>query len=111
TMAGAQGIGFAMGGLALVFKRIQASFGLLQYVFMALIAVPQERFAQVYFFPLSLGSHLVREVMVGRASLLGTPPLLLAGLVANSAFYLALGYGVFKLCERAAQNRGLLGHY
>ncbi len=33
TLLGAYGFGFALGGLALVFKRIQALFQIMQFVF------------------------------------------------------------------------------
>lgn len=111
TVAGANGIGFVLGGAALLFKRIQSAFGLLQYVFIALIAVPLDRFEQITLFPLALGTHLICRVMIDGVSLLEIPPSSILALVLNSAFYLGAGYAVFRGFERRARTLGVLGHY
>lgn len=111
TVAGANGIGFVLGGAALLLKRIQSVFGLLQYLFIALIAVPLDRFEQAVFFPLALGSHLICQVMINEMSLLELPPSSLLMLTLNSAFYLGAGYAVFKLFEWRARSLGVIGHY
>ncbi len=111
TVASAQGVGFVMGGLALVFKQIQASLGILQFVFVALIAAPLDRFPMLKYLPLSWGTHLIGRAMIGNTRLwkMGGPDVLL--LVANAIFYFGAGFAIFKLFERVARNRGLLGHY
>lgn len=111
TVMGVQGIGFVMGGLALVFKQIEASFQILQFVFVALIAAPIGTFPWVKFLPLSWGGHLIGRVMIGGTSLLDIALGDLLLLVANSAFYFGLGFLVFKFFEQQARDRGLLGHY
>lgn len=111
TVAGVQGIGFAMGGLALVFKRITSVFLLFQYLFVALIAVPVDANPLIRWLPLSWGSHLLRRVMVEGESLLEIPPESLLLLVVTSTVYFGLGFIVFKFFERQARERGLLGHY
>jgi ABC-2 type transport system permease protein len=111
TVASAQGVGFVMGGLALVFKQIQASLGILQFVFVALIAAPLDRFPMLKYMPLAWGNHLIAQAMIADTHLWqmrGADVLLL---VANGAFYFGAGFSIFKLFERAARNRGLLGHY
>jgi ABC-2 type transport system permease protein len=111
TVLGATGIGFVMGGAALLFKRMQSSFGLLQYLFIALIAVPPERFEYITLFPLALGADLLCRVMIDGVSLLEMPGASLGGLVLNSGFYLLAGFAAFRLFERRARTLGVLGHY
>ncbi|MFQ6090009.1 MAG: ABC transporter permease [Candidatus Bipolaricaulia bacterium] len=111
TVAGVYGIGFLMGGLALVFKQVQAAFQILQFVFVFLIAAPADKFPLMKFLPLSLGTQLIGKVMIGDASLASLPLGDLLFLIANSAFYFGLGFLAFKFFENVARNRGLLGHY
>ncbi|MFO8059826.1 MAG: ABC transporter permease, partial [Bacillota bacterium] len=56
TAAGAYGTGFMMGGLALIYKRIQASFQILQFVFVAFLAIPLGRYPLARFLPLAMGN-------------------------------------------------------
>ncbi len=110
TLAPVYGIGFLMAGLALVFKRVQAFFQILQFVFVPLLFLPGETWWSKAL-PLSLGSRLIRAAMVEGQSLLTLPARDLGILVATAAFYFGLGLAVFSLCERIAKDRGLLAHY
>ena len=111
TVAGVYGIGFFMGGLALVFKQVQAAFQILQFVFVFLIAAPIDKLPFMKFLPLSLGTRLIGKVMIGELSLAQLPLADLLLLIGNSAFYFGLGFLAFKLFENVARDRGLLGHY
>ncbi len=111
TIIGVQGIGFIMGGLALIFKQIQASFQILQFLFVALVVALLDLFPLVAYLPLSWGTAIIRRVIIEERSLLEIPWSDLPFLLANSAFYFGLGFFVFKMCERIARDRGLLGHY
>lgn len=111
TVASVQGIGWVMGGLALVFKQIQASLGILQFIFVALIAAPVEQFPGVKFLPLSWGTELIRRAMINGTALWQFPAADVALLAVNGVAYFGLGFLVFKLLERVARDRGLLGHY
>jgi len=111
TVAGVYGIGFLMGGLALVFKQVQAAFQILQFVFVFLIAAPADKFPLMKFLPLSLGTQLVGKVMIGEVPLTQLPLADLLFLLGNSAFYFGLGFLLFKFFENVARDRGLLGHY
>lgn len=109
-LLGLSGVGFAMGGLALVFKRMESATQILQIAFVALIAVPLSRYPIVKFLPLSWGNHLLSRSMArGESlfSLLGE----LGFLAVQSAAYLVAGIIIFKQFERVARSRGLLGHY
>ncbi len=110
TLAAVYGIGLAVAGLALVFKRIQAAFQILQFVFVAFLFAPAEPlWAKAL--PLTWGTELIGRVVVGGTRLAEIPGVDLLLLAANGAFWLGLGILAFGLCERAARRRGLLGHY
>ena len=105
------GIGFAMGGLALIFKRIQAFFQIFQFVFVAFLALPLDHFPWAQFLPLTMGGHLLRQVMVQGTRLWELPATSLAVLALTGVCYLALGLTVFEWSVRIAKRKGLLGHY
>ncbi len=110
TLAPIYGVGFLMAGLALVFKRIQAFFQILQFVFVPLLFLPAEEW-WAKALPLSLGSRLIREVMTEGKSLPALPALDLLMLLGTASFYFGLGLCAFKACEKVAKDRGLLAHY
>jgi ABC-2 type transport system permease protein len=111
ALATAVGVGLALGGLALVYKRIENVFQLVQFAFVALIAAPVEEVAGLKLLPLALGSHLLRLVMVEGRSLWELPSLDLALLVVVAVAYLGAGYAVFGVAVRLARRRGTLGAY
>ena len=110
TVLGAYGFGFALGGMALIFKRIQALFQIIQFVFLAFLLVPT-RVPWTKYLPLSLGNSLLYEVMVQGTSFwrLRLQSILIATAVGMA--YLAIGLIIFARCERVARDRGLWGHY
>ncbi|MGQ9699539.1 MAG: ABC transporter permease [Candidatus Bipolaricaulaceae bacterium] len=110
TLAPIYGVGVLMAGLALVFKRIQAFFQILQFAFVPLLFLPREEW-WAKALPISLGSSLIREVMTEGKSLLVLPGPDLLVVLGTAIFYFGLGLFVFKVCERVAKDRGLLAHY
>ena len=111
TLTGVYGIGFAIGGLALVFKRIESFVQIFQFALVGLIAAPIDRFPFLRYLPLAEGNRLIRRVMVEGLSIFELPTADLVFLLVNSAVYFGLGFLVFKLMENVARDRGLLGHY
>lgn len=111
TVWGIYGLGFAMAGLALVFKQVQAAFQIFTFLWIVLIAAPIDKFPILKFLPLSWGTHLISRVMIGGESLFQMSLSDLLFLITNSAVYFSLGYLAFKYFERVARDRGLLGHY
>lgn len=111
TLAGPYGVSFLMGGLAVVYKRIGNPLQILNFLFIGLIAAPVHKYPFLRFLPLAQGSSMINEVMTKGASITDFPLTDLLFLVGNSIFYLGLGFLGFKLLERMAQRRGLLGHY
>jgi len=110
-LAGAYGIGFIMGGLGLIYKRIQSLFQILQFVFVGFIAAPVDKIFAFKFLPLSLGTKLIRDNMTKRISIFNMPFNDIFILIITALFYFLLGFYIFKLCEKIAKDRGLLGHY
>lgn len=111
TIASIQGLGLAVGGLALVFKQVAALFQILQFGFAVLLAAPAEALPLLKYLPLAWGAHLVRRVMVEGVSIGDLAAADLGFLVAHAAAYLLVGSIVFKLFENGARRHGLLGHY
>lgn len=110
-LLGIAGIGFFVGGLTLVFKRISSYLDILQFVIAGLVVAPLDSLPQLKYLPASLGSYMLREVMVSGKSLLSFSASKIIFLIANSLFYLSLGIFIFKLCEEKAKKEGILGHY
>ena len=110
TVAGVFGLGLAMGGLGLVFKRVAGIAGFVAMGFLALVAAPVDRVPILKLLPVSHGNALLRDALVdGQAAL--ARPLELATLLCVSAAYLVGGAFVFRRMDRIARNRGLLGQY
>lgn len=111
TVAAAYGFGFLMAGLALVFKRIQNAFQILQFIFIAFIIVPIGRYAWIKFLPLALGNDLLRRVMVDGTRLWQLPAADLGLALAVGLAYFLAGLAAFGYCVRVARDRGMLGQY
>jgi ABC-2 type transport system permease protein len=111
TIAAPYGMGFMAGGIALIFKQIRALFQIVQFVFIGFIAAPVAKLAILKILPLSLGTSLIRRVMAEGISITDIPATDLGLLALNGAFYFGFGFFIFKICEKIARKRGLLGHY
>ena len=112
TITAAYGLGFIMAGLGLVFKKIQSLTMILQFILLAFIAAPADKFPLFkLIFPFTMGTQLIRSNMVDKVTIFEMPLADLGTLLLNSAFYLTIGFIIFKICERKAKEKGLLGHY
>lgn len=111
TLISIVGIGYFLGGLGLVFKRVEASFQIFQFVFAALVMIPIESFPLLKFFPLAFGADLIRKVMIDGTPITHIPLEDLGFLVVNSGGYFLIGFVSFKYFEKVAKRKGLLGHY
>lgn len=107
---GAIGVGYALGGLALVFKRVQAVFQIVQFLFIGIMIVPH-RLWWARLLPTKAAFELIRTSMVDGLRLWQLPAAEIAVAVLVGVGYLAAGMGIFAACERVAKRRGLLGHY
>lgn len=111
TLVSMLGVGFMVAGLALVFKQIQAFLQIAQFIFFALVSVPVTLSPWLELLPVMRGSSMLREAMTQGVTLGGFSPWGWGLLAANAAAYLALGIALYKLAERRAMRRGLLGQY
>jgi len=105
------GLGFAAGGLSVLYKRIGSWLGLLQFVFPVLIAAPAFDLGATRYLPLAQGSSLLQRAMLEGTRLWEFPPMELATLLAVAVVYVGGGYAVFHYATRRARRLGVLGDY
>jgi len=113
VLLGAYGLGFLLGALALLFKRIQAFLNLFQFVLMFLIMTPFEQLHGLFrvagnLLPMTTGAGQLRALMARGEAF--DPVVFGLGLL-NGFVYLMVGLWVFGRAVRAAKERGLLGGY
>jgi len=103
------GLSVAVGGVALVFKRVVSLTNLLQFGFLAMVSLPVEQYPWVRVMPIGLANHLIRESTVHGTGLLDLERTDLAQLVVIAFAYLAAGIAVFLRMEHLARDRGAIG--
>ena len=118
-VGGSVGYSLILGGLTLLFKRLEILKEMFQIVVLIFggVLVPLERMPGwmatiARFLPLTPGVDVLRKILLDQVSLVtlasdGT----LLWLVGNAAAYLLLGIVVFRWCEHIAKRRGTLGQY
>jgi ABC-2 type transport system permease protein len=105
------GLGFAAGGITVLYKRVGNWLNLLQFGFIVLISAPAFDLGWTRFLPLAQGSALLQRAMLDGTRLWEFPLLDLAILVGTAAGYLGFGYLVFQYTTRRARRLGVLGDY
>ncbi len=105
------GLGFAAGGLTVLYKRIGSWLSLLQFGFVALISAPVFDAPFMRILPLAHGSALLQRAMVDGVRLWDFSPAALGLLLLVAGGYLAGGYLVFHYATRRARRLGVLGDY
>lgn len=105
------GVGFAMAGLSVLYKRVGNWAGMLQFAFVGLVSAPAFDLGWARWLPLAQGSALLQRAMTGGVRLWEFEPVALGVLVATGVGYLAAGYLAFQVAQRRARRLGVLGHY
>ena len=105
------GLGFAAGGLTVLYKRVGTWLNLLQFGFVVLVSAPVFDAPWLRVLPLAHGSALLQRAMVDGVRLWQFSLGDLALLVAVAGVYLAGGYAVFHYATRRARRLGVLGDY
>ena len=105
------GLGFAAGGVTVLYKRIGNWLNLLQFGFVVLISAPVLEVPLARVLPLAHGSAMLQRAMVDGVALWEFAPAEIALLVVVAAAYLAGGYLVFYYATRRARRLGVLGDY
>lgn len=111
TLMSVVGIGFLFAGLALLYKRIESVFQIVQFGFIGLIAAPTGKIELLKLLPVTHGSHLTQIAMKNGIHLWEFPLGELGLLVVTSLFYLLAGYYCFYRASIEARTRGVMGHY
>ena len=107
----ASGLGLALAGLALIFKRIQSFFQVVTFGVIGLFMIPWSRYPWAKYLPFTMGQHLLREVMMKGMKITRVHGTHLAvfGVVMVACF--VAGLALFSLAEKKAKSSGLLGQY
>jgi len=111
AVAPAVGLGFFFGGLALVYKRVENVFNIMQFVLVGLIAAPTAGVFWVRLLPITQGSYLLTRSMQQGLRLWELPVGEVGLLVGTAVAYFGLGYAVFQWMGARARRQGLMGHY
>ncbi len=112
TIIAVYGLGYIIGGLSLIFKKVQATNQIFTFLFIFLLVLPSiTQGAIVYIVPISWGNWLIGSMMIDGKTLLQLPLKDILILIANSLAYVIAGTALFTLFEKIAKDRGLLGHY
>lgn len=111
TLASAVGIGFVFAGAAILYKRIENVFQLVQYGFIGLIAAPVHEYPVLRFLPVTQGSDLLYTAMNEGVALWNLPIWDLGVLVGAAIVYAGSGYLVFRRATARARRLGVMGQY
>jgi ABC-2 type transport system permease protein len=102
------GIGFMMGGIGLIHKRINAVYGILSFGMIGLMLLPVYPFTTYSLLPFLAGARTINMQITGDATF---PAWWYLYVAANSIFYLVVGILVFRLFEKRARKLNKLGQY
>lgn len=102
------GIGFAIGGLALIHKRIQAINSVLSFGLIGLMMLPVYPLNVFSFLPFIAGASTINAIIVKGATF---PIEWYAFIIANSFAYLVLGMLLFGMIEKKARSMNKLSQY
>ncbi|WP_134671473.1 ABC transporter permease [Halorussus marinus] len=111
SIASVLGLGFAAGGITVLYKRVGNWLNLLQFGFIVLISAPAFDLGWTKYLPLAQGSALLQRAMIDGTRLWEFPAADLAVLGGVAVGYVALGYLVFEYATRRARRLGVLGDY
>ncbi|OYD09621.1 ABC transporter permease [Paludifilum halophilum] len=105
------GIGFIVAGICILIKQVDNLLILFQFLIMSFIYMPIEKAPFLKYFPFIYGVDMLKQTMIDHVSLWEFSAGDFVFLLTNSFVYFCLGVGIFRLCEKEAIKRGLLGKY
>lgn len=111
TLASVIGLGFMMGSLAILYKRVENVFNLMQFGFVAFLSVPVGENILFGLLPLSYGNYLMGVALEEGLRLWELPLGDLSFLIAHAVAYFAVGVGCIRIASSLARKRGALSHY
>lgn len=107
----AVGVGFLMGGLAVLYKRVSSLLGLLQFAFVGFVAAPVGTYPELHALPMATGTYLLRLTMETGTPLWDLPVDLLAVLLVKAVAYVGVGLFALDRIVDVARRRGVIGQY
>lgn len=110
-MLGVTGLAFAVAGLAIIYKQIQAMLQVSQFVFLGMAFVPLSVAPWLELAPIVKGVDMLRASLVHGIGFAGFGLSDWFSLLLNGAVYFGLGLLAYGAAERRAISRGLLGRY
>lgn len=111
TLLSVFGVGFAMAGVTILYKKISNWIGLLQFAFIGLITAPVFGLDWAIVLPLAQGSNLLNQAMSEGIRLWEFTMLDLGILLGTGVVYFLIGYLLFYYSQRRARKLGVLGDY
>ncbi len=105
------GIGLIMAGLGLLFKRIQNLLGASQFIIVGVMIVSPTDIPLVKLLPFVHARELIMSIMRRGISMFQFSLYDWLTLFLNSSFYIIVGVVLYKLAEKEAFKRGMLGQY
>ena len=102
------GIGYVFAGLALVYKKIQNSLILVQFILIAFVSLPAWPIRGTSFLPFTSGAHSINRMVVHGEEF---PIWWYFFILGISLFYFFAGMAIFKIFETKARRLNLLGQY
>lgn len=102
------GIGFMLGGVGLIHKRVGAVNGILSFGLIGLMLLRVYPLTGFSFFPFIAGAHTINAHIVHGTSF---PLWWYLFVLGNSLFYLSVGLFVFRLFEKKAKRLNKMGQY
>ena len=101
------GMGIAIGGVAMINKRMQTVAALLNLFLIAVVSLPAYPWNPIALLPFAYASSIVRAVATGSA----IDASACAIVAATSAAYLVVGGLVYSYFERKAKRTGVIGQF
>lgn len=111
TLLSLFGFAFLLGGLAIIFKQVQAVLQIIQFILAGLAFIPLSVSPLFNLAPFMKGLDMMRKVMIEDYTLLNFNVIDYSLLIGNAIAYFFIGLWLFKRCEIVAMRKGLLGHY
>lgn len=105
------GLGFAMGGLAVLYKQIDSITALFNFILIGLIGAPVLNMGWLRALPLVQGSAMLQEAITDGTRIWEFDLVALGILGAVAVGYFVIGFLGFYLTQRRARNLGVLGDY
>ncbi len=102
------GLALLFAGLSMIFKKIEAFMQIMTFGLIAVVSLNAYPISIISFLPFSAGATTIRNTIVKGVSYSLEWYFFVVGI---SLFYLILGVIIFKISEKQARKRNLLGQY